>query len=511
MRDVKIARYQPTYVVNRRRRLAPRTVASILFRQARPLTIAFIVLFVAALVYILGLPDRYVAQIQFLINKERADPANLEGTGTAAGRWLASPVTAGEINSELQLLGSRDILRKVVVSCGLDARDSGVEWSPSRLLPEWISSGGNHEPQEIRIERAVGSLQRSLHARRIADSAVIEVQYTSADPESAASAMERFADYYIEKHAEVRRRKGTLEFFQQRTEEFRQALHEARARLERFNRKHGLTSAEDEKMRAVRNAAEFNAESERLAIEASATGKRIESLERQLVATESRVTTEVRTSARPLEELQGKLFDLEERRTQLLEKFQAEYPLVKEVDAQIAKTRESIRNYKASPLREEVTNANPTHAWIESELARARAIHVELTAKRARLAETLSRDRAAVRRLESLDSRQKDLLRDVALTEQNYLKSLQQQEESRISDELERNNMLQIAIAEQVKRPVLRSGPNRFHLTLLAILFSMAGACVFAFVLDRLDPTFRTPEEVIDCLEIPVVVSVVRN
>jgi capsular polysaccharide biosynthesis protein len=71
--------------------------------------------------------------------------------------------------------------------------------------------------------------------------------------------------------------------------------------------------------------------------------------------------------------------------------------------------------------------------------------------------------------------------------------------------------MLQIAIAEQVKRPVLRSGPNRIYLTLLAILFSAAGGYALAFVLDRLDPTFRTPEEVIECLEIPVVVSVFKS
>jgi uncharacterized protein involved in exopolysaccharide biosynthesis len=281
--------------------------------------------------------------------------------------------------------------------------------------------------------------------------------------------------------------------------------------LERFNRRHGLTSAADEKVEAVRWTVEFDAESERLAIDASATSERIESLERQLAATDSRVTTEVRTSARLLEELQGKLFELEGRRTQLLQKFQEEYPLVKEVNAQIAKSRESIRKYTASPVREEVTNANPTHAWIESELARARAIYVELAAKRARLVEALSRDRVALRRLESLDSHQKELLRDVAVAEQNYLSSVQKQEESRISDELQRNSMLQIAIAEQVKRPVLRSGPNRIYLTLLAILFSAAGGYALAFVLDRLDPTFRTPEEVIECLEIPVVVSVFKS
>lgn len=507
MRQSKIARYNSRSIPSERNGSSLRDALTIFFRHSRLIAITFAIIFSCAATYILALPDQYEARMQFLVVDTMLEP----GGDETARLHSAASVTTDDINSELHLLRSRDILRMVVESLGLAAWEPASDWPFAGWLPRWLRARPTEEPDDARIARAVSLLQSQLDIKRVESSAIIEVKYAAGNPDNAADVLTKLADFYIEKRIEVRQREGTLEFFEQQSEQHRKDLNEARERLERFNRKHGLTSAEGEKMEVIRRSAEFNIEADRLSIDISATAKRIESLERQLTATDSRMTTEIRTPARVLEDLQSKLYDLEQRRAQLLEKFQADYPPVVEVQAQIEKTRQSIRSYEQSPVREEVTNANPTHEWLESELARARALYAELTAKRARFQETLDRDRASVRRLETLDNRQKELLRDVAVKEKNYFNSLQKQENSRISEALDRSNHLNIAIAEQVKRPVLRTGPARFQLLFAAFLAAAAAACGLAFMADRLDPTFRSPEEVMRCLEIPVVVSVVKS
>ncbi len=61
------------------------------------------------------------------------------------------------------------------------------------------------------------------------------------------------------------------------------------------------------------------------------------------------------------------------KRTELLTKYQPTYPLVVEVDKEITDTRSALTLEETSPVKEETTGQNPTYAWVDGELAKAKS------------------------------------------------------------------------------------------------------------------------------------------
>ena len=73
------------------------------------------------------LPRKYEAEMKILVNRERVDPVVTSNPEAQAGPSIVPVVSEEDLNSEVELLKSRDLLEKVVVACGL-AKDapSGV-------------------------------------------------------------------------------------------------------------------------------------------------------------------------------------------------------------------------------------------------------------------------------------------------------------------------------------------------------------------------------------------------
>src|SRR5205823_3082893 len=126
--------------------------------------------------------------------------------------------------------------------------------------------------------------------------------------------------------------------------------------------------------------------------EIAATQERIRALEKQSETTPQRLTTSARQTddAQVLQNLKGTLLALELKRTELLTKYQSTYPLVQEIDKQLTNTRASIAAEESNPIREETTDRNPTYAWVDEELAKARADYNALYAKATAIQATIS-------------------------------------------------------------------------------------------------------------------------
>src|ERR1700690_2916707 len=138
-----------------------RDVLTILFRHKRVVVLSFLgILTGAVLAAVLHAPE-YRASTKFLIERERLDPVISPGqTTTPENR---GEVTEEELNSEVELIESGDVLRQVVVSCGLHQRKSFLK----SLL------GAGDEP--TRIAEAVKRLQSELKIEVVRKSNIISV------------------------------------------------------------------------------------------------------------------------------------------------------------------------------------------------------------------------------------------------------------------------------------------------------------------------------------------------
>jgi len=98
------------------------------------------------------------------------------------------------------------------------------------------------------------------------------------------------------------------------------------------------------------------------------------------------------------------------------------------------------------------------------------------------------------------------MLRAARANEENYLLYLRKQEEARISDALDRQRISNVLVAEAATVPFKPRGRSLLVI-LLGGVFAAFASVMLAFVVDRWDPSFRTPEEVQDYLGTPVLAA----
>jgi uncharacterized protein involved in exopolysaccharide biosynthesis len=471
-----------------------RDILGVLFRQRWPMLTAFAAIVIA--VGLLGLwVPRYEAEMKILVRRQRSD-AIVTSSANAPPQFSGDQVSEEDLNSEVELLNSEDLLRKVVVATGL-AGDAGS-----------VADGGS----EVRIARAVRRLSGALKIEPLRKTNVILVRYRATDPQLAAEVLKTLAGAYTEKHLEVHRSSGEFMFFDQQMTQYQQGLNHAQEKLKDFTKGTGVVSADLERDSALRQANEFDSAARQAQTALLETEQRVRELQAQLQTMQPRMTTAVRTSDNPqlLGQLKSTLLNLELKRTELLTKFEPSYRLVQEVDEQIADTKRAIGVEEGKPVREETTDLDPNYQWVRGEFTKAQA---DLSGLRARataansIAEKYHED---AQRLDQSGVEQQDLLRAAKTEEENYLLYERKREEARISDALDRRGILNVALAEQ---PVVPALPNRSPLSaaLLTLLLAGTFSLSTAFVADFMDPSFRTPDELANYLGIPVLAALPKG
>jgi uncharacterized protein involved in exopolysaccharide biosynthesis len=106
---------------------------------------------------------------------------------------------------------------------------------------------------------------------------------------------------------------------------------------------------------------------------------------------------------------------------------------------------------------------------------------------------------------------QHDLERAQKLTEENYQLYLRKQEEVRISNELDRQRIVNVAVIERAEVPTDPYGTSKIIIVLAGGLLAGLASFGLAFAVNHLDPTFRTPDELGAFLNVPVVAALPKN
>jgi len=472
------------------------------FRQRRLIINTFLGLFSIAVVIAIFLPRKYEAQMKILVRHERAESV-VSPERESPVRWQTE-VSEEELQSEAELIKSRDLLTKVVVACNLQEPSSSSFWTSL-----WKKDG---DIGDQRVSRAVLKLEKALTVQPIKLTNLISVSYKSKDPELAAKVLNSLASLYLEKHLAMHRAPGQFEFFHQQAEEYRKALGEAEEKLTSFSREQGVVNPALEKDMSVRKLAEFEAETKVARATMAESRQRIASLEAQLATLPNRQTTQVRTSDNPqlMQNMKSRLLELELKRTELLARFEPTYRPVQEVQEQIAQTRAAIEAAERAPLRDETTDRDPTYEALRSELAKSKT---ELAATQARTVAVSSLIRTYQTETQQLDKKEllhQDMVRAAKADEDNYMLYLHKAEEARISDALDRQRFSNVVVAEPATVP-FTSQARWLLVVVLGGLFASLVSVILAVVADRWDPSFRTPEEVESFLGSPVVAAFPKN
>jgi uncharacterized protein involved in exopolysaccharide biosynthesis len=471
-----------------------RDLLAIGFRHKRAFLLSFVGILLGTLAAILVLPSTYDSTAQVVVKRERVDPLVTPEKNDST--QIVSEVTEEEMNSEAQLVLSEDVLRKAVVDSGLDKHKGFL----SSLLGE---------TEDQKIAKAVDKMRGNLKVEPIKKTNVVQITYSAHNSKLAAKVLNNVISAYFEKHVAVNRPPGQVKFFEEETDRYKHDLDAAEDQLKKFSEEQGGVAPQVARDITLNKLNDFSASLETTRAEMAATEQKIQELEKQAGATPDRLTTDVREAddAAVLTGLKSQLLTLELKRTELLTKYQPTYRLVQEVDKQIADTRASIATEESKPLKEETTSRNPTYAWINEELAKDKADYSALQARATATQAIVGVYQTKAHELEVNGFIQQDLLRTAKANEDNYLLYLHKREEARIADALDQTRILNIGMVQQ---PTIPLSPTRSPLMFGFVGILMAGMISIGLVFTReyLDTSFRTPSEVLNELNIPVLAAV---
>jgi len=464
------------------RPVALRDVASIIFRHRKLLSITFFSVIGAALALMFLLPNKYESSAKLLVERARID-AMISPQRTDTYQPQSDEVTEADLDSEMALLRTNDILHQVVLKNGL---------------------AGAH-PSSIQVDKAVEELNKRLTIEPITKSNIIAVSYESTNPQLSANVVNSLIALYMDKLLQVRHSNRDYQFFSEQAQIYKDQL----AQVEKQIAASQFVAPQLTRDQMVGKRADLKAAAADTDAEIAEVKMRIASLKRLETSTPQRLITEKKTSDNPqlLQNLKGTLLALELQRDQLTAKYQPKYRPVQELDKKIADTKASIALEESRPLREETTNQNTAFEWVRTELAKAEAQLQGLLGRQRADAGILSAEDQSLHNLNVDSVKEQDLMRAAKTAESNYLLYSQKREEARISDELDASKILNVVVVQKAFVPAAHVH-QRAKIGIIGIFAAVLLSMAVVLLADLFDPRFRSVHELASYLNVPVLAAI---
>jgi polysaccharide biosynthesis transport protein len=499
-REQKVTEPQVDDILTLRPGPTLRDMLAPLFRRMRTFIYTFSGVILGTILAAFVFNSIHKGTMEILVNEQRLDPSvtsqSTQGQATVPG------VSDYDIGSEIELLKSPDLLQKVVLANNLQKKEK-------ESFTAFLHPGKN---DDWWIARATQKLGGKLDITAVSKANLVEVDYKATDPTLAYNVLHTLAGLYLEKHNSVHRPQGSYSFFATQTDKYQQALSDSVERLADFSKTTGLAAPDVERTDLAQQVTNAVGALETARQSMAADKNRIrDEMTRMKVVPERSLSQESEDSAQALmQQLQADLLTAEDKKTQLLMKYEPTYPLVQEADQEIAETRSAILSAEKQKYVNRTTDRDPTFELMREDVAKTEADLAFHQASAAALENSIHGLQMQMVDLDQKALKQADLLRDAKANESNYLLYLSKREQERTSDALDEKRIANVAIAVPPLPPVLPWISPIIVLLCGMVLapFLAAGA---AFVAEYLDPSLRTPTEVLDVLRIPVLASVPKQ
>jgi uncharacterized protein involved in exopolysaccharide biosynthesis len=437
------------------------------------------------------MPKQYQTQMKVLVKNERADMiVSADRNGGSAYR---GDVSEAQINSEIELLTSNNLLREVVTKCGLDRLESSHEAAADERLP-------------VAVEKALRRLHRDLKVSAVRKANIIQVEYSATDPRRAVAVLAQLADSYLVAHLKVHGTPGTHEFFKGQADRYQRELLDAEANLAAFRQRENIVMLAQQKDTMLQKSSASDSALMQAEAAIGEDTQKIAGIRGQLAAVDPRVVTQSRTLSNQylVERLHTMLAELHNRRTLLLAKFRPEDRLVQEADREIADTQAALDRATRLTGLEQATDVNPLHQALEIDLARLQAELAGLQSRRQSLARQSDTYSQQLVKLANATAAFDDLARTQKEAEENYLLYAKKTEEARIAESLDQQKIANVAIAETPTEPHLPSKPDVPLNVALGVLLACFVSLGTAFTAEYFSDIVAQPSELEELTGLPV-------
>jgi polysaccharide biosynthesis protein PslE len=427
-----------------------------------------------------ALPKQYEARMKVLVKHERPEKVVSPQDGNAV---IRAEVTEEDVNAEVELLKSAELMKEVA------RRTSAIAGGHQRAEGDRDSVAA--------MEATVQKMLRRLSVTPLRKTSIIQVTYTSDNAALASSVLQTLGELYLQAHLRVHKSPGTYEFFKTQAAQHEQQLSAAQSRLDEFRQRNNVVLLSEQKDLLLRRVMETEQASNEASAAAKEASGRIQALQAQIASLDSRVVTQSRVvpNQYSVERLHTMLTELQNRRTELTAKFNADDRLVQDIEKQITDTTAALERARAMTSVEQTTDLNPIRQALEGERSRAELSVAGLAARAASLGSMLQGTRAQLARLNAATTEHDALSREIKQLEESVVLYRKKREEARISDSLDEQKFANVSIFEPATKPHLSNSPNLGMYVLAGCVLALFAGAAVAFAADMSRRTFDTAEE----------------
>lgn len=413
-----------------------------------------------SMLILLILPKKYESQMKLMVKNGRQDlVVSTESNGpTIHSRDLSEE----QVNSEVQLLTSRDILQQVVNRAKLAQSEPAAQTQ-------------SHQPSPLAIEKATEKLQRDLTIEPVRKSNVIAVAYSAASPELASTVLKELADTYLQEHLRVHNTAGTYPFFKKEADDYEQKLSASESALKDFRERNSMLVMPQQQDVLTQRMIDTQAAFEDADAAVKQCQARLQRSKSILPGVNGRVTTQSKSVPNPIlvQQLTIMLSDLRNKRTEMAVKYRPDDRLVQQLDKEVADTKLALDSALNVRQVELTTDLNPVRQNADKDMVSDEISLPGLEARRDNMSQALAQYRLQAHDLAGFTVDHDALIRNVKENEQNYLLYAQKREEARITESLDQQRIANVALFETPTIPVEPSSPKMVIAIPLAILFSL--------------------------------------
>ena len=436
------------------------SILNLLFRGKKTVFVTFAVVLGCVLIILALKANKYEAHMSFMMRNERADP--LVSADPQQNSVQHGDITEENINSEVELLSSTQLLQEVVWATGLDK--------------EYL--GGLNKNRGAAVERATRKLSKDLIITPVRKSSIINVSYSSKDRERSVAVLNRLAELYVQKHATLHTGGTAASFFRTRSLALESQLRKAEEERAAFLEQNGYSILPEQNSLVLQQTVEASKARDEVGASLAETESRLRQTRVQQRQLPSRIVTQDRTSANQysVERLNTMLADLQNRRTEMVTKFRPNDRLVTQIDKEILDTQASLSHAEQIHSNDQVTDVNPLHQSLDADESRLLQTRVGLLSRKAALDSQLDQKRAVLAKMESDRVHLDEQNRGINELETNLNLYRTKAATAEIADDLDLAKIGNVVVAASPIVPVLPA-PSPFNIVtglLLAAFASLA-------------------------------------
>ncbi|HEX8733833.1 MAG TPA: polysaccharide biosynthesis tyrosine autokinase [Pyrinomonadaceae bacterium] len=494
-------------------------------------------------IYVARKPNIYEATARVQVDNEQANPA-LVGT---SDRPMLPQSDPAYFNTQLQLLTSDSILRRVVKELNLDSnkdfqvaksednvstwqsmlRAVGLASKPEKKEDKGVgevtlgSSLASSEDinEALRLAPYVDIIKKKLRIEPVRegratfkDTRHIQIYFQHTSPELAALVVNGISEIFTKTNQEKRtgRNKETNDFLTERVATLQSEIKRDELKLAELKREAGILKKDEGQTIVIDRLAGLNkqlldAENKRKNAEAEYNAVKSSPEKIRALAEDKMVRyfTERENDIRSLNnEVTKKIADLEAEKERLLVEYQENAPEIQEYNKKINSLRDSIQKrqeqnkkdldeYRTRAAKDIVTNLQTRYEQAKAEEDKIRGAFNE------QYGAAQGENQAAINIR---------LLEQNVETNRSFLKNLTEQQSS--NDIISRGTDNNISVVDWALPPETPVSPRRLTTVLAALFLSTLFGAGLALFFEYLDDTIKTTEEVENFLQLPALAAI---